>query len=53
MFLYIEAGGINTSLNINTTAIILEVLLYRRLGRRPFLLIPGSEFASSSESAPN
>jgi Protein of unknown function (DUF3131) len=40
----LEEGGTNTSLNINTNAVILESMLYRRLGRRSFLQIPRSEF---------
>jgi hypothetical protein len=31
------AGAVNRSLNINTNAVILESLLYRRLGRQSFL----------------
>jgi hypothetical protein len=32
-----ERGGINVSLNLNTNAIVLEAMLYRKLGRRAFL----------------
>lgn len=34
-----EGGGANESLNINTNAVILEAMLYRKLGRRPFLAV--------------
>jgi hypothetical protein len=32
-----NSGAMNRSLNVNTNAVILESLLYRRLGRQPFL----------------
>lgn len=32
-----EQGGVNSSLNLNTNAIVLEAMLYRKLGRRAFL----------------
>lgn len=32
-----EHGGVNSSLNLNTNAIVLEAMLYRKLGRRAFL----------------
>ena len=32
-----DRGGINSSLNLNTNAIVLEAMLYRKLGRRAFL----------------
>jgi hypothetical protein len=32
-----EKGGVNRSLNLNTNAVVLEAMLYLKLGRRPFL----------------
>lgn len=32
-----DQGGINSSLNLNTNAIVLEAMLYRKRGRRAFL----------------
>ncbi len=42
-----ESGAVNTSLNLNTNAVILEAILYVRLNRRSFLDIDasGSEIA--------
>lgn len=39
-----ESGGTNQSRNLNTNAIVLEAILYRRLGRRPFLELSASNF---------
>lgn len=45
-----EDGNRNNSLNLNTNAIILEAILFRRLGSRPFLRVAQAELPSATNS---
>ena len=47
-----EGGGANESLNINTNAVILEAMLYRKLGRRPFLAVNDRELNDKRKNPP-
>lgn len=42
-----EGGGANESFNINTNAVILEAMLYQKLGRRPFLAVTSQDLKLS------
>jgi hypothetical protein len=48
-----EGGRTNRSRNLNTNAIVLEAILYRRLGRRPFLEILPSKSGSITDMKPS